>query len=346
MRRTFARSSRRSAPSCAKGTGSYLTLRPYGSRRFETIRGIKDSGPTCAARLGTARIAVQVDFGFGNAVTSVVDEERLPTLIGGVPAPLVRTYPRVATIAEKFETMVQLGTRNSRMKDFYDIWALSETFAFYGTELREAVGGCFERRGTAWTPAVPEALTSAFYSDADLQVRWQSYGQDGQLLSSPPSAFEDIGDRNTIISGTYTREHSVRGVFRDALARWRPLADVGFIVRSRRIGQEWRRAMNGYVLSIDRTDAETAAIIRERHAREFSAVEAALNEILRGLSDFGSQKLKPDNRLESARLFLATRSFNSLRTAVQVLERGYYQQAMGVGTYGKGRPDGRVGLRK
>ena len=101
--------------------------------------------------------------------------------------------------------------------------------------------------------------------------------------------------------------------------------------------------MNGYLLSIDRTDAEIAAIIRERHAREFSAVEAALNEILRGLSDFGSQKLKPDNRLESARLFLATRSFNSLRTDVQVLERGYYQQAM---AYGKGRPDGRVGLRK
>ena len=86
--------------------------------------------------------------------------------------------------------------------------------------------------------------------------------------------------------------------------------------------------MNGYLMTVDKADAETAATIRERHAREFSAVEAALEDILRGLSDFGSQKLKPDDRLESARLFLATRSFNSLRTAVQVLERGYYQQAM------------------
>ena len=145
------------------------------------------------ARLGTARIAVQVDFGNLAAVTPVVDEERLPTLIGGVPAPMVRTYPRVATIAEKFETMVQLGTPKSRMKDFYDVWALSETFAFDGAELREAVERCFERRGTAWSQAVPEALTPAFYSNADLQDRWQSYGQDGQLLSSPPSAFEDIG---------------------------------------------------------------------------------------------------------------------------------------------------------
>ena len=43
--------------------------------------------------------------------------------------------------------MVQLEIRNSRMKDFYDIWALSETFAFDGFELQHAVERCFERRG-------------------------------------------------------------------------------------------------------------------------------------------------------------------------------------------------------
>lgn len=147
------------------------------------------------AKLGSAEITVQVDFGFGNAVTSVVDDARLPTLIGGVPEPSVRTYPRVSTVAEKFEAMVQLGMSNSRMKDFYDIWALSENFEFDGPELREAVAQCFARRGTAWTQAAPDALTSAFYSDPSLQSRWLSYGDDGQLLNPPPSAFEEIGVR-------------------------------------------------------------------------------------------------------------------------------------------------------
>ena len=90
------------------------------------------------AYLGQTRIHVQVDFGFGDVVTPGPEEKRLPTLIDGVPAPVLQVYLQVTTIAEKFESMVQLGTGNSRMKDFYDIWALSEAFVFDGAELQEA----------------------------------------------------------------------------------------------------------------------------------------------------------------------------------------------------------------
>ena len=86
--------------------------------------------------------------------------------------------------------------------------------------------------------------------------------------------------------------------------------------------------MNQYLRGIDKSDRETAATIREIHVGEFKVVEAALDQILRGLSEFGSEKRKPGNRLESARVFLITRSFNSLWAATQLLERGYYQQAM------------------
>ena len=75
-------------------------------------------------------------------------------------------------------------------------------------------------------------------------------------------------------------------------------------------------------------DEEAAADIRAHYYQELIVVDAALDQILGGLDDFGSIKGKPDSRLESARLFLATRSFNSLWTARQVLERGYFQQAM------------------
>ena len=150
---------------------------------------------TLIALLGTAKCNVQVDFGFGDVVIPGPEESRLPTLIGGVPAPFLRTYPQVSSIAEKFEAMVQLGAVNTRMKDFYDVWALSETFAFDGLLLQEAVARCFDRRGTPWSAGTPEALTAAFYSNLQRQDYWTTYGHQGGLLNLPPSAFEEIGSR-------------------------------------------------------------------------------------------------------------------------------------------------------
>ncbi|MYC31520.1 MAG: nucleotidyl transferase AbiEii/AbiGii toxin family protein [Chloroflexi bacterium] len=158
--------------------------REYGgqSARFDAV-------------LDSARISVHVDFGFGDAVIPDPIEEHLPTLLDGVPSPVLQTYPKETTIAEKFEAMVRLGTINSRMKDFYDVWALSEEFSFEGPLLLEAIAGCFERRNTQWTEEMPDSLTSTFYSDPDRRDLWNAYGRRGEILSPPPSAFEEIGER-------------------------------------------------------------------------------------------------------------------------------------------------------
>ena len=94
------------------------------------------------ALLGNARATVQVDFGFGDAVTP--QQATMPTLIDDLPAPDLLVYPLVSVIAEKFEAMVNLGIRNTRMKDFYDVWSLSEIFDIDRAGLREAVVRCFE----------------------------------------------------------------------------------------------------------------------------------------------------------------------------------------------------------
>ena len=147
------------------------------------------------AYLGKAVIRVQVDFGFGDAVTPAPEESVYPTLLETLPAPKLRTYPRATSVAEKFEAMVKLGRRNSRMKDFHDLWSLSSTFAFEGPTLRDAVEACFERRGTRWTPEVPEVLSAAFYEHPALQSLWSAYLRSGQLRTPPPARFEEIGER-------------------------------------------------------------------------------------------------------------------------------------------------------
>jgi hypothetical protein len=76
---------------------------------------------TLEARLENAKIPIQCDIGFGDAVTPEPEQIEFPALLD-FPAPHLRAYPIYTVVAEKLEAMVLLGETKSRMKDFYDIW--------------------------------------------------------------------------------------------------------------------------------------------------------------------------------------------------------------------------------
>lgn len=99
---------------------------------------------TLAAELDGARIPVQVDVGFGDAVTPAPETVRYPTLLD-FPAPELAAYPVYTVISEKFHAMVVLGEANSRMKDFYDLWAIARRFELDGELLAEAIKATFKR---------------------------------------------------------------------------------------------------------------------------------------------------------------------------------------------------------
>ena len=44
-------------------------------------------------RLADARIHVQIDVGFGDAITPAATDLKFPTLLGGMPSPIVLAYP-------------------------------------------------------------------------------------------------------------------------------------------------------------------------------------------------------------------------------------------------------------
>jgi hypothetical protein len=104
------------------------TIRVRQIREDNVYGGVR---VTLEARLGKIRIPLQVDIGFGDAVTPEAQQEEFPTLLD-FPAPILLTYPRETAIAEKFEAIVNLGLTNSRMKDYYDIWLLSQQFDLDG----------------------------------------------------------------------------------------------------------------------------------------------------------------------------------------------------------------------
>lgn len=133
------------------------------------------------ALLGVARIPIQIDIGFGDALANRPQElSKFPTILD-LPAPRVRTYPRETVVAEKFQAMVMLGIANSRMKDFYDLWFLSQKFEFEGEALSLAIKATFERRQTSVPHVPPLALTPEFSLDGACTGSMESVSAEGKV---------------------------------------------------------------------------------------------------------------------------------------------------------------------
>ena len=107
-------------------------------------------------------------------------------------APRIRAYPREATIAEKFNAMVVLDIRNSRMKDFYDIWFMATTWEFDMESLRAAIFASFERRGIAVPKETPFALTDEFLNDAQKKQQWKAFASRLNAGSTVPP-LDEVG---------------------------------------------------------------------------------------------------------------------------------------------------------
>ena len=126
------------------------------------------------ARLDNVRQTVQIDFGLGDAVYPKASLVEYPVLLGRTPVKLM-AYPVEASIAEKFQAMVELDLRNSRMKDFYDIWILSRTLSFDLHTLSHAIRATFERRQTPIPTVAPVGLTTEFFGDPNHQRQWAAF---------------------------------------------------------------------------------------------------------------------------------------------------------------------------
>ncbi len=142
----------------------------------EEIRAAQESGGvrvTLPAWLGRARIRLQVDVGFGDAITPSPRLQDFPTLLS-LPAPRILTYPIETVIAEKFEAIVRLGRANSRMKDFRDLITFARRSEFDGELLCRAVSATFARRA-ADLEDLDEVLESEFDEGSTLGQRWRAY---------------------------------------------------------------------------------------------------------------------------------------------------------------------------
>jgi predicted nucleotidyltransferase component of viral defense system len=135
--------------------------------------------------LGKAPIHLHLDVSFANVVTPAEIKAKYPSLLN-MPAFEIRGYTYETTIAEKFEAMVKLGTLNDRMKDYFDIWLLSQQVEIQGISLAKAINATFKNRKTPLPTNMPIALTSKFAMQK--QKNWESFLRRSELdvLGYPP----------------------------------------------------------------------------------------------------------------------------------------------------------------
>jgi predicted nucleotidyltransferase component of viral defense system len=168
------------------------------------------------ARLGNARIPMQIDIGFGNAIEPQPHDVDYPTLLDDA-SPHIRAYPPEAVVAEKLHTLVVLGDGNSRMKDLYDLYVIAGQFDFDGETLTRAIQATFERRRTDIVTALPAGLAPRFFADDTRSERWRAYC-DRNTLPGAPRNMQQVGERLRSFLGPVWRALADKD---QALGQWR-----------------------------------------------------------------------------------------------------------------------------
>jgi predicted nucleotidyltransferase component of viral defense system len=180
------------------------TLRAEPTRPQDEYAGVR---VLFDAMIAGARLPIQVDVGFGDAVTPAAQQIEYPSLLG-MPTAKLKAYPPETVVAEKLEALVSLGVANSRMKDFFDLWAISQTFAFEGTVLARAIKATFERRTTALPAQTPFGLSEAFAADPAKQVQWLAFLRRTEIALAPEPLSELIPAISAFLTPVLRAAHS------------------------------------------------------------------------------------------------------------------------------------------
>ena len=158
------------------------------SVRAAPIREEQEYGGIRVTMLGMlhkARIPLQIDIGFGDAITPAPEKITFPTLLNAA-GPKLLAYPRETMVAEKLQALVVLGIANSRIKDFYDLYVLARDFAFDGATLTAAIKATFKKRKTEIPHETPLALREDFGRDNMKSVQWKAFVRKAGLQKDMP----------------------------------------------------------------------------------------------------------------------------------------------------------------
>lgn len=171
--------------------GSVQAARIRKEANYEGVR------VTLLGTLDGARCSVQIDVGYGDAVTPAAEIVQFPALLDDVAPPSLRAYPVYTVIAEKYEAIASLGMANTRLKDYFDLWFLATYAEIDEAILRQAVQATFARRRTEVPQAAPLGLSDAFAASPTKQQQWRAFLSKSKLMA--PDLAEVIAELRRLL---------------------------------------------------------------------------------------------------------------------------------------------------
>lgn len=121
--------------------------------------------------ISNTRTPFDVDMGVGDVIIPKPEIRIIPTQLDGFIQPEIMTYSLESVIAEKFDAILARMELSSRMKDYYDIFYLANTFSFEGRKLQEAIFETLQKRRTPYELGSLERIYS-FKNDYEVKKKW------------------------------------------------------------------------------------------------------------------------------------------------------------------------------
>lgn len=130
---------------------NYVSFQIVKKEQIALIRKYPGVAFSLVAKIKNVRIPFGVDLGIGDVIIPNGKIRKMQTQLAGFVSPEINTYSLESTIAEKFDAILSMMEFSSCMKDYYDIYYLSQNFEFDEEVLAKALKETFENRDRNYT---------------------------------------------------------------------------------------------------------------------------------------------------------------------------------------------------
>jgi len=167
---------------------SYISFEIDGINEITLQRKYKGVSAKLIGKIKNTKTPFIIDFGVGDVIVPKAEKRNIPTQLAGFLAPKINTYSLESTIAEKFDAIIERMELSSRMKDYYDIYFIAQTFDFDGRKLQEAIMQTLETRGTSYDRNSFNEIIG-FVDNEAMLIKWQQFIKRTKL---PDISFNEV----------------------------------------------------------------------------------------------------------------------------------------------------------